>query len=494
MIKKFPLDICIPPNRKITDLLNNGSTYNSDEIDTRVDAVAAGLLKLNFPVNSPIAVIGLCSYAAFTLNLGIYRARHCIVPINYKVSPDIVEFCIKDSGAIIVFCDKEFKHLVPSGIQCIEFNSEQYFNFLCHDDYIIPQYDENYINSIMYTSGTTGTPKGVVKTYGARLMQWFKGNETRPKPTAGDMIYLNPLPVYHLAGINNVEYDMLFSFYDTVHLILMPAFNIKKYIEAMVKYKVTHVKLVSPMMAMLLQESELLKTLDLSHVKKISLTSSLAPVKLQEEVRKYFTELVALANPYGLTETGVILDNIHPKGLPRPINSAGHPVSTARVRLDENGVLQLKSKSMLLGYHNRMDLTAASFTNDGYFITGDVFTIDDNGFYYYQGRSDDMFKSGGEKIYPTEIETVIEKHPAVALSAVVGLPDKIKGHKPYAFVSLQAGEVASPEEIKEFIISRVASYQIPRTIWILSELPRTTVGKINRLELKALASTLVDHE
>ena len=143
------------------------------------------------------------------------------------------------------------------------------------------------------------------------------------------------------------------------------------------------------------------------------------------------------------------------------------------------------------GYHNRSDLED-SITEDGYFITGDLFRVNYNGFYFYMGRADDMFKSGGEKIYPSEIEPVIERHPSVALSTVVGIEDEVKGHKPYTFVELKPNETATAEDIKQFTIENVATYQIPRRIWILDTLPRTNIGKIDRKALKDLAIKLLE--
>jgi acyl-CoA synthetase (AMP-forming)/AMP-acid ligase II len=143
----------------------------------------------------------------------------------------------------------------------------------------------------------------------------------------------------------------------------------------------------------------------------------------------------------------------------------------------------------MAGYNNRSDLN--SMTDDGYFITGDLFRTNKYGFYFYIGRSDDMFKSGGEKIYPSEIEEVIETYPDVAMSCVVGVPDDVKGHKPYAFVQLKPNTTALAEEIKQFTIARVATYQIPRNIWILDSLPRTNVGKIDRRKLTEMANEML---
>ena len=271
----------------------------------------------------------------------------------------------------------------------------------------------------------------------------------------------------------------------------MPVFNAKKYIVAIKKYRPTRITLIAPMISMILQEKELLNSIDLSSVIKVVLTSSHAPRKLQEEITRYFKNVKVIENPYGMTETGPLFSQSHPLNIPKPPMSVGYPLPMVQARLDENNVLQVKSPTLLNNYHNRPDLFNDSITDDGFFITGDIFSVNKYGFYFYQGRADDMFKSGGEKIYPSEIEPVIERHPDVALSSVVGLPDDIKGHKPYAFVELKPGCVSDSTTIKDFIVKNVATYQIPRNVWILDQLPRTNIGKIDKRKLVEMAKELL---
>lgn len=461
-------------------------TYSHTDIEQRINAVANGLLHLNLPANSRIAIIGQNSYDYVTMITGIARARHCAVPINYKIPQEQIDFCFSDSGAVIAFCDSKFSSLVPAGVTVIEFDSNQYQQFLNFDSFELPELDPEATVNIMYTSGTTSKPKGVISTYGGRI--WAV---TRGSLDPNSKIQINPetstisvSPYYHLAGLNDLEFMLYYSYYAATTIIIMPTFNTREYLKLVVDYRVSHLKMVAPMMGMLLQERETLEATDFSFVTKITLSSSAAPKKMQDDVKVYFKNTI-IENPYGLTETGPLFAQVHPYGIPRPANSVGFPVPGIKVRLDENGVLQVKSPALMKGYHNRPEIN--SFTEDGYFITGDMFRVNKYGFYFYIGRNDDMFKSGGEKIYPSEIEEVIEKHPAVAMSCVVGIPDDVKGHKPYAFVALKAGETATESELKQFAIDRVASYQIPREVWIIDMLPRTNIGKIDRRAVVGMA-------
>ena len=156
----------------------------------------------------------------------------------------------------------------------------------------------------------------------------------------------------------------------------------------------------------------------------------------------------AVTNAYGTTEAGPVVFGPHPKGLQQPEMSVGYPHPQVQLRLvdgdnrdAEQGVLEMKCPAVMNGYHNRPDVPPP-ITADGYYITGDVFRRDENGFHYFVGRTDDMFVSGGENIYPADVERMLERHPGVAQAAVVPVDDDIKGQKPVAFVIRKAGQRA----------------------------------------------------
>jgi acyl-CoA synthetase (AMP-forming)/AMP-acid ligase II len=204
-----------------------------------------------------------------------------------------------------------------------------------------------------------------------------------------------------------------------------------------------------------------------------------------------------VTNAYGTTEAGPVVFGPHPKGLPQPESSVGYPHPHVRLRLvngdDRNavqGVLQMTCPAVMNGYHNRPDVKPP-FTEDGFYITGDVFRRDENGFHYFVGRSDDMFVSGGENIYPADVERMLEKSPDVGQAVVVPVDDDIKGTKPVAFIIPKAGHKPTEEAIKTFALANAPAYQHPRFVWFMDQLPLASTNKVDRTALRNLAAERV---
>ena len=239
------------------------------------------------------------------------------------------------------------------------------------------------------------------------------------------------------------------------------------------------IHLVTPMMSMILDEQTLTKSLNLTSVVHINLLASYADDLLIDRIKKVFTNVVSVINPYGLTETGVILGNFNADKLPIPPGSAGCPAPWVECKLIDD-VLHIKTSSLLSKFQ----------TDDTeWFSTNDRFQIDQQGFYYYLGRVDDMLKCGGNKVYPIEIESILNQHDCVEESVAIGLADRIKGHKPYAFVKLT--KPCDENALIKFAAKNLATYQIPKRIWAIESWPLTSIGKIDKKFLTKLAEQYI---
>jgi acyl-CoA synthetase (AMP-forming)/AMP-acid ligase II len=150
------------------------------------------------------------------------------------------------------------------------------------------------------------------------------------------------------------------------------------------------------------------------------------------------------------------------------------------------GTLEIKCPAIMIGYHNRPGVEAP-ITPDGFYVTGDVFRRDEHGFHYFVGRTDDMFNSSGENIYPGDVERMLERHPDVSQAAVVPIDDEMKGQKPVAFIIPKGGRCPSEDEIKQFALANGPAYQHPRFVWFVEQLPLASTNKIDRSVLRRVA-------
>ena len=285
-------------------------------------------------------------------------------------------------------------------------------------------------------------------------------------------------PLFHNSGVNWFVTNLVCG-----NTIFVPShFNAKDFLKNIQKNRITSLSLVPPMMSMMLNETELLKTVDLSSVKEITFQAGLADVPLLDRVKKVFINADRIVNPYGLTETGITLFGKHPDGKTLPPGSVGYPLPFVKTKLIDD-VLHVKTKNL----YSRLQEN-----NEEYFNTRDRFRVDEHGFYYYIGRADDMLKCGGEKVYPIEIEQVLTQHTAVVESVVIGLDDEIKGQKPYAFVKLSTP--VEETHLIDYASSMLATYQIPKRIWALDNFPINEIGKVDKKTLRHWAEQSIKKE
>jgi acyl-CoA synthetase (AMP-forming)/AMP-acid ligase II len=456
-------------------------------LDAMANGVARALARRGFARGDRIAILSANRSEYLAAYCGIMRAGLVAVPVNFKFPRQTIHFILRDASARLVFCDLPRCPDVPADIPGVRFGDDGpdgFDRFLDPGAFapVVPQEREPAM--FLYTSGSTGAPKGVVLSHQSHI--WVV--ETRLAPSLDRHRYLIAAPLYHMNALALAK--LACAAHATI--VLLPQFSARAYIEAIGRYRCTWLTAVPPMIAMMLRESDLIARSDLSSVEFIRMGSAPVSHGLMEAIRHALPQ-AAVTNAYGTTEAGPVVFGPHPRGLPQPEMSVGvrHPQVALRLvdggnRDADQGVLEMKCPALMNGYHNRPDVMPP-FTADGFYVTGDVFRRDGDGFHYFVGRTDDMFVSGGENIYPADVERMLERHPDVAQAAVVPIDDEIKGQKPVAFVVPKGGRAPSEDEIKRFALAHAPAYAHPRFVWLADELPLASTNKVDRSALRRLA-------
>jgi long-chain acyl-CoA synthetase len=476
------------------DAAGRATEHRFGDIDERADAIARALRAQGHAPQDRIALLAANSVDYVVSLLGILRAGLVAVPVNFKLPAALIAFVLQDSGARLVLCDAERRALVPDGLSALVFGT-QAFDTWGEPGALVPSLipyvpAPDDLALLLYTSGSTGRPKGVRLSHASH--RWVVRTRREATPLADERV-LVAAPLYHMNALALV----LLTLASHATAVLLPQFNAAAYIRAIDRYRCTWLTAVPPMIAMMLRERGALAAADLSSVRVVRMGSAPVSPSLLEQIRGLLPN-ARIINAYGTTEGSPVVFGPHPRGLPTPPLAVGYPHPLVSVRLvdeagaqSDEGVLEIRSPGLMLGYHQRPDLSP--FTADGFYITGDVFRRDGEGFYSFVGRRDDMFVSGGENLYPGEIEKVLERHPAVQQASVVPVPDEIKGTKPVAFVVRRAGVPAVDEEtLKAFSLLHLAAYQHPRRIWFVESLPLAATQKIDRGALMREALRRID--
>jgi acyl-CoA synthetase (AMP-forming)/AMP-acid ligase II len=268
-------------------------------------------------------------------------------------------------------------------------------------------------------------------------------------------------------------------------VVILPNFEPHRFLTALSHYRCTATGGVPAVFTLLLQHRDLIDSLDFSALKGLKIGSAPTPKELMDAVEAAFG--VPVRESYGLTEGGPVMIGPPLDGRDVPHGSAGVAWPEGEIRLvgadgrdsESHGELWVRNPGVTPGYYRLPEVNAKRL-QDGWLKTGDLFSRDAGGFYYFRGRTDDMFNSGGENVYPLEVENLLLRHPAVADVSVVAVPHAVKGHVPAAMVVLSAGMGTDEQALKQFCLANGPAYAHPRRIVFVEALPLNGPGKIDR--------------
>jgi long-chain acyl-CoA synthetase len=269
-------------------------------------------------------------------------------------------------------------------------------------------------------------------------------------------------------------------------VVILPDFEPRRFLQTLSEYRCTQAGAVPAVYTLLLQHRDLIESLDFSALTHLSLGSAPVQEELMREVEEVFG--VPVGESYGLTEGGPVMIGPPLDGRKVPFGSCGVAWPEGEIKLigpdgkedPGYGELWVRNPGVTPGYYNKPEVNAKRLV-DGWLATGDLFELDKEGFYYFRGRTDDMFNSSGENIYPKEVENLLLTHPEVSDASVVPLPQTVKGHVPVAMVLLIPDAVATHDDLKQYCLDNGPAYAHPRRVEIVPEMPLNGAGKVDRL-------------
>ena len=471
---------CDQDKTAIIDVGEQGSRpFTYREIHMLACGVARALLARGLSRGDRVAILSANRAEYIAVVFGIMRAGLVAVPVNFKFPRETIAFILADCGARLVFCDGARRAACPPEMPVVDFDRFEAFVDRGAFEAVVPTAAEPAM--FLYTSGSTGVPKGVALSHQSHL--WVVKTRLATMNLA-EQRFLIAAPLYHMNALALSQ--LAIAAHATI--VLLPQFTAASYIDAIQTHHCTWLTAVPPMIAMMLRDPKLAGA-DLSSVAFVRMGSAPVSESLMQDITALLPR-ASITNAYGTTEGGPVVFGPHPAGLKTPQLSVGYPHPDVELRLGLANVLEMKCAGLMNGYYNRPEMTPP-ITPDGFYVTGDVFRLDENGFYFFVGRSDDMFVSGGENIYSGDVEKMLERHPGIAQAAVVPIDDAIKGQKPVAFVVLKIGARLSEEAVKEFALAHAPAFQHPRHVWFLDRLPLASTNKIDRASLMNSALRLL---
>jgi long-chain acyl-CoA synthetase len=480
------------PDRTATFTGEETMTYA--ELDSASARLATLLQREGIGVGDRVGVMLPNIAAAPIAYYGIWRMGAIVVPMNPLMQGREVQFYLSNTDAKALIATPGFAGAATEGAEGAGAKL-----WLVDDAELarlteeLPEHGESVPRDasdtavVLHTSGTTGTPKGAELTHGSLGSNRDVIVQRLLKLTDDDVV-LACLPLFHVFGMTCAMNAAIAA---GAGLSLVARFDPATAIERIRRDRVTILEAVPTMYSALLSVADQFPPEATASLRTCVSGGAALPVAVLNDFEKTFDAIIL--EGYGLSETSPAVTFNHPDADRRP-GSIGTPIEGVQVRLvDENGnevpagspgEIEVKGPNVMKGYWNLPDATDAAI-KDGWFSTGDIAILDDDGYYYVVDRKKDLIIRGGYNVYPREIEEVLYEHPAVAQVAVIGIAHDSLGEEVGAAVVLKADIATAAEELRQFVKARVAAYKYPRRIWFVDSLPTGPTGKLLRREVVA---------
>ncbi len=476
-------------------LVCEGIRRTFSQLNTRANQLANAMAAMGIKRGDRVAVLALNESEYYDLLFGLGKIGAIMVPVNYRLAGPEVQYILSDSNPKVFIFSPEYVDLVDSirsdisveALVAIMDNPPEWaksYEFLIGaasvaEPELVGKNEDTL--TILYTSGTTGRPKGAELTHAYYF--WSTVNIQSTIPEFSESILI-ALPLFHIGALAGPPLCV----HTGARSVLLRTFDPQRFLELIQEEKINAFGSVPALLTFLKFVPDF-ERYDWSSVKVILVYAAPVPVTLLNEYEEAGIQVRQL---YGMTEcnTGTVLDaaNAHTKA-----GSCGRPFMHTEIRLvdmedkdvpvGETGEILMRSPNVMKGYWNRPEDTAATIV-DGWLHSGDMARMDEDGFYYIMDRKKDMIISGGENIYPAEIEDRLLAHPAIADVGVIGCPDKRWGEAVKAVVVLREGHSLTQEELIEWCHGKIGRYKIPKAVVFADSLPRTPTGKILKRVLR----------
>jgi fatty-acyl-CoA synthase len=462
------------------------------------DGVAALLWHRGVRKGDRVAYLGENSPRFLEVLFGAAQVGAVFVPVNTRLAPPEITHVLVDSGATALILDAEYldrampgveagriAHVITTGDGLPEHPGLTRLLTDARTGHIAEEVSLDDPAAIIYTSGTTGRPKGAVLTHGN--LTWVALNCIIDYDVVSTDVSLMISPLFHVASLGMGAIPVILK---GATLVLEKGFEPGRALAQIERHRVTMLSGV-PTTYQLMADHPDWATTDLSTLAKLTCGGSAVPTRI---LTAYEARGLSFSQGYGMTEASPGATSLPPTMTRAKQGSVGLPHFFTDVRIaDENGdmmprgdvgEIEIWGPNVFSGYHGQPDATEAAFTADGWFRSGDLGYLDEEGYLYIADRLKDMIISGGENIYPAEVENLISDIQGISGVAVVGIPDERWGEVPIAVVTLRDGADVDTAKVREHLDGVLARYKLPKEVIVVEDLPRTASGKVRKADLR----------